>query len=229
MWEALVRPYTCLQETDLFLGLSPEEMASWARRLPTVRVAPGELVFTPLDRPRALYIVKRGRVRLYRLWTDGRQVTLGIFEPGEVFGTLELLGRAGRDAFAEAEEDSLLCLLREEDLEELIRRHPGVGLWLLRILGSRLAAVEEQLENIAFRSAEQRVARSLLRLLGRRREPKLRVSHEQIARSAGVARETVTKVLGAMEREGWLETGYRSLRVLKPARIEEAARDKKPS
>lgn len=182
-------------------------------------------MFTPLDRPRALYIVKRGRLRLYRLWPDGRQVALGVFEPGEVFGTLELFGGAGRDAFAEAEEDSLLCVLQERDLGELIGRHPEIALRLLRILGSRLAAVEEQLENIAFRSAEQRVARSLLRLLGRRREPRLRVSHEQIARSAGVARETVTKVLGAMEREGWLETGYRSLRVLDPAGIEDVARD----
>ncbi|HEV8572926.1 MAG TPA: Crp/Fnr family transcriptional regulator [Actinomycetota bacterium] len=221
--------HACLRETDLFLGLLPEEMASWERRLPLLRVAAGELVFTPLDRSRALYIVKRGRVRLYRLWQDGRQVTLGAFESGEVFGTLELFGAAGRNAFAEAEQDSLLCLLREEDLGELIGRHPEVALRLLRILGARLAAVEEQLENIAFRSAEQRVARSLLRLLGRLREPRLRVSHEQIARSAGVARETVTKVLGAMEREGWLQTGYRSLRVLKPARIEEAARDKRPS
>jgi hypothetical protein len=40
-----------------------------------------------------------------------------------------------------------------------------------------------------------------------------------------VARETVTKVLSAMEREGWLETGYRSLRVLKPTRLEDAAED----
>lgn len=215
----------CLRDTDLFLGLAPDEMAWWGRRLPLLRVTAGELVFTPLDRPRALYIVKRGRVRLYRLWADGRQVTLGIFEPGEVFGTLELFGGAGRDAFAEAEEESLLCLLREEDLGELIGRHPQVALRLLRILGSRLAAVEEQLENIAFRSAEQRVARSLLRLFGGRREPRLRVSHEQIARSAGVARETVTKVLGAMEREGWVETGYRSLRVLKPSQIEDAAGD----
>jgi CRP/FNR family cyclic AMP-dependent transcriptional regulator len=215
----------CLRETDLFFGLGPDEMASWARRLPILRIAAGELVFTPLDRPRALYIVKQGRLRLYRLWPDGRQVTLGVFEPGEVFGTLELFGGAGREAFAEAEEDSLLCLLREEDLGELIGRHPEVALRLLRILGSRLASVEDQLESIALRSAEQRVARSLLRLLGRRREPRLRVSHEQIARSAGVARETVTKVLGAMEREGWLETGYRSLRVLKPSRIEDAAQD----
>jgi CRP/FNR family cyclic AMP-dependent transcriptional regulator len=215
----------CLRETDLFLGLAPDEMASWERRLPLIRIAAGELLFTPLDRLRALYIVKRGRLRLYRLWSDGRQVTLGTFDPGEVFGTLELFGDAGRDAFAEAEEDSLVCMLREEDLGELIGRHPEVALRLLRMLGARLAAVEEQLENIAFRSAEQRVARSLLRLVGRRREPKLRISHEQIARSAGVARETVTKVLGAMEREGWLETGYRSLRVLDPAGIEDVARD----
>lgn len=221
----MVDTLSYFRELDLFRGLSEEELEFCKRTLPMFTANEGRLVVTPGSDEQVLYILKKGAVRLYRLSRDGREVTLGTISPGDVFGTLPLFGALSRHTYAEAATDALICKISEPQLENLIERHPQIGVRLLRIVGERLAAAEDQIEDLAFRSAEQRVARAVVKLLASSKRGKLSVSHEQIARSAGVARETVTKVLGGMERHGWIKTGYRSLRVIDPTPIEERASD----
>lgn len=120
---------------------------------------------------------------------------------------------ARRATFAQAESDGLVCRISESSLRELVGRYPDIALRLFRLLGERLASTEDQVEDLAFRSAEQRVARQVLRLASEN-GTKVTVSHEQIAKTAGVARETVTKILGGMEQAGIVKTGYRRLKVL---------------
>lgn len=213
-----------LREADLFDDLSEEELREYERTLPMIRTERDRIVVVPGD-PEALFVIKEGSVRLYRIASDGREVTLGVLEAGDVFGIHPLFGASGRSSFAQCVADCVLCVLREEDLEALIRGHPEIAVRLLRIVGERLADAEDRIEDLAFRSAEQRVARSLLRILVTSGKDRLEVSHEEIARAAGVARETATKVLGGLEREGTVKTGYRRLRIVDRGRIEGLARD----
>ncbi|MEX0874626.1 MAG: Crp/Fnr family transcriptional regulator [Actinomycetota bacterium] len=221
----MVDTLSYFRELDLFRGLSEEELEYCKRTLPMFTANAGRLVVTPNSVEKVLYILKKGGVRLYRLSRDGREVTLGTLAPGDVFGTLPLFGALSRNTYAEAATEAVICKINEEQLADLVARHPDIAITLLRIVGERLAAAEDQIEDLAFRSAQQRVARAVVKLLEASRRGKLSVSHEQIARDAGVARETVTKVLGGMEREGWIKTGYRSLRVLEPDPIRERAAD----
>lgn len=216
---------TYLREVDLFGSLSEEELRECEREFPMIRAPRGSVVLTPVYEREVLYIVKEGIIRLYRLSHDGRELTLGRLHRGDVFGTLPLFGSLSRNTFAEADSDVVLCQMTEQHLEGLIRRHAEVAMRLLRIVGERLASAEDQLEDLAFRSAEQRIARSLLRLVKEEGTDRLEVSHEDLARAAGLARETVTKILGAMERKGWVETGYRWLKLSEPDRITEAGGD----
>lgn len=211
------------QNTDLFHGLSEEELKLCERDVPMFRAERGQLVFRPGSGSEALYVIKDGSVRVYRLSREGREITLGTLDAGKVFGTLPMFGGASRDTFAEAATDAVVCRITEPVLQDLIRRHPQIATRLLRVVGERLSALEELAEDLVFRTAEQRVARSLLRLLNGR--SRLSVSHEEIAKSAGVARETVTKTLDGMKRRGWIKTGYRSLKVLDRKPIEEQAEE----
>ncbi|MGH2759769.1 MAG: Crp/Fnr family transcriptional regulator [Actinomycetota bacterium] len=213
------------RELDLFRGLSEEELEFCKKTLPMFTANEGRLIVTPGAEEQLLYILKKGAVRLYRLSRDGREVTLGTLAPGDVFGTLPLFGALSRNTFAEAATEAVICKISEPQLASLVERHPDIAITLLRIVGERLSAAEDQIEDLAFRSAEQRIARALMKMLEGSKRHKLAVSHEQIARTAGVARETVTKVLGGMERHGWIKTGYRSLRVIDLVPIEERAAD----
>lgn len=215
-----------LREVDLFRGLSEEELVECKRALPMFTANKDRLLVIPGREEQSLYIIKRGGVRLYRLSTDGREITLGELGVGDVFGNLPMFGALSRNTYAVVSSEAMICHIDEANLLALIGRHPQIAIRLLAIVGERLGEAEDQIEDLVFRSADQRIARAILRLLDASRKSKLTVSHDEIARRAGVARETVSKMLKDLEQTGLVKTGYRSLRVLDREGIESRAADK---
>lgn len=174
------------------------------------RHGPGQVVCGPNSLP-GLYILKSGRVRLYRLTSDGREVTLLTATPGDVFGVI------GPDpatvTVGEAMQDTVVCVVDEVALNHIVVADPTVAVDLLSRLSERLNIAEERVEELAFASAPQRVARALLR-----RCPGnfglLRTTHADLAKDAAVARETVSKVLADLEAGGVVTTRRRLVRIL---------------
>lgn len=203
-----------LRKTELFASLSDDELADLERRLPMRQVGAGAVEVEPAG---SLHVVKQGRVRVFRQSPGGREVTIAVCGRDDVFGSL--LSERARHSLVEAETDALLCRLDERRLRALARTHPEVAVALVRALGRQLAAREELVTDLAFRSAEQRVARVVLRMVAAADGRRLRVSHAEVARAAGVVRETATKALGRMEGDGLLALGYRSVTVLDAGRL----------
>ena len=103
-------------------------------------------------------------------------------------------------------------------LEEVIARHPDLAVSMLEYLAHTVRLLSAHVDG-AFLRADQRVARYLLSL-----SPVsgvLRCTHEEIGSSVGVSRVTVSRVLGEFERQGLLETGYRTIRILNQPALEE--------
>lgn len=214
-----------LSSVHLFSGLSSEQIADCERRLPMAWHEPGAVLQDPTSPP-VLQIVKRGEVRLFRVAEAGREVTIAVLGRDDVFGTMPLLGAAAvRPTFAQARRRALVCRIDEDALRDLLADYPQLGVELLRTLGRRLADAEDLAEDLALRSAHERVVRTVARLAARQRGSKLRVSHEEIAKAAGVVRETATKTLKDLERGGVIRTGYRSVTVVDALRLEAAATD----
>jgi len=80
-------------------------------------------VTSPDDEVERLHIVKRGRVRLYRLTPDGKQL---ILDKGRIVGRMSWLGQELGDVYAEAVEEALICSFTPEELRRLIDRFPAV-------------------------------------------------------------------------------------------------------
>jgi CRP/FNR family cyclic AMP-dependent transcriptional regulator len=206
-----------LNATILFQDLSVEEQAHLEQRIPHIAVTTGTLIYSPEEHGEVLFLLKQGRVRLYRLSPDGKALTTTIVEPGSVFGEMALLGQGMQDSFAEALEDCVLFTLSRRDVQEVLLSDPRISRRLLELVSRRLADTEHKLQEFAFRNVPQRLA-SLLLQLGRvppeqRHGPVLlsaRYTHQQLAEMIGTYRETVTKVLNDFRQQGWIrmERGY---------------------
>jgi CRP-like cAMP-binding protein len=200
-----------LREMDVLCDLSPDDMSRLEGQTRLATVRKGHVIYRQEDAAGTLFLIKRGRVRLSRLTPDGKTLELAVLEAGTFFGEMPLFGMRMRNAFAEAVEDSTLCVMSETDVERLIREHPQVALRMLGILSQRLAAYEARLEDMAYRSVAARLASALLRLesngevAGR--------THQDLADMVGAYRETVTKLLDEFETGGWVELGRRRIRV----------------
>jgi CRP/FNR family cyclic AMP-dependent transcriptional regulator len=198
-----------LKASILFQDLSPEEQAGLERRIPFINVAAGTLIYSPDEHGEVLFLLKEGRVRLYRLSPDGKALTTAIIEPGSVFGEMALLGQGMQDSFAEALEDSTLYTLSRRDVQEVLLADPRISRRLLELVSRRLADTERKLEEFAFRNVPQRLASLLLQLAhvpaGQREGPvtlPTRYTHQQLAEMIGTYRETVTKVLNDFRQQG---------------------------
>lgn len=209
----------CLSEVDLFADLSEPEMAVIAEAAPMRRYAAGELVHTPTQTSEALYILKEGRVRVFRVAADGRTLTTAILSPGTVFGEMVVVGQMMHGSFAEALDDVTVCVLSRGDVRRYLLEDARIATRIAEILGRRLAELERRLSETVFSTVPQRVASTLATLATERtlgRSPVVQVTHQQLAGVAGTSRESTTKALGNLADLGLIRLGRGRITVLDP-------------
>jgi CRP-like cAMP-binding protein len=192
---------------DIFRDLRPEDVSALDHQTEMRTCPKGRLVFSQEDRAEALFLLKKGRVQLYRLTPSGKRLELGTIEPGTFFGEMPLLGESLRHTYAEATSDSLLCVMSRVDVERLIRERPQVALRMMEVLGRRLALGEARLEEMAYRSVPTRIAAVLLRLSEGHDGDEIRITHQELGDMIGALRETVTKILDEFQEAGLVELG----------------------
>ncbi|MFN8663159.1 MAG: Crp/Fnr family transcriptional regulator [Thermomicrobiales bacterium] len=202
-----------LIETEVFRPLSESERTWLAESTTMVSCERGRVFYTPDEPGEVVFILKRGRVDLYRIAPDGRKLVVATLGPHTIFGEMGLLGQGMYGCYAEATADSLICVLSRSDLQALIRRNPEVGLKLLNELGNRLRQRDDELEALAFRGLPARLAALLLReadMYGTING----YTHQDLAERLGTYRETVSQLLGRFRAEGLVSVEPKRIRLI---------------
>ncbi|MGI8948093.1 MAG: Crp/Fnr family transcriptional regulator [Ornithinimicrobium sp.] len=215
-------PSWCMAEVDIFQDLSEAEMDAMSRAAPMRRYAAGELLHTPHQQVEALFILKQGRVRVFRLSPDGRALTTAVLSPGTIFGEMVVVGQQMYDSYAEALEDVVVCSMDRADVHRFLLGDARIAARIAETLGRRLARIESQWSDAVFKSVPQRVAGALAVVSERRgplplgRATQVNLTHEQVAGLAGTSRETATRILGDYAREGLIDLGRGRIKILDP-------------
>lgn len=210
-----------LSEMELFQDFTSAEMDEVARMAAMVTCERGRVFYLPEETGEVLFVLKKGRVALYRLSPEGRKLVLATLGPGTVFGEMSLVGQGMYDAFAEAIEGCTLCVLSRADVERLLLRKPPMSLRLMAQMGRRLQEAERQLEDLAFKGLAERLAGLLLRLAQQGGTPGevAGYSHQDLADMLGVYRESVTTTLDVLKAEGAVAIERRRIRLLDVERL----------
>lgn len=208
-----------LKQGRLFRGLCESELDTVISSLHLCEGREGSVLVTQ-DRPGdGLYVVYSGRVKVVMYGPQAREVTLAILRPGEVFGELAMLDGAPRSATVVAMTDAQLLALPREDFMRHLQRNPQTALNLLGELARRLRRADETIVGLALQDVEVRLVRTLARLAheegGVRSEDGLvlrrRPTQQELANMVGSSRETVSRTLAAMARQGLAVPRGRSL------------------
>lgn len=206
-----------LSELAVFQDLSPREMEDINRVTTMSNVPKGRVFYRPEEPGEVLFILKEGRVQLYRISPEGKKLVITTLGPHTLFGEMALLGAKMHNTFAEAAEDCLICVMSRNDLERLILNKPQVALRILEVTGPRLRDAEERLENMAFKGIPARLASLLLRLAEEQGSTNISgMTHQDLAESVGTYRETATQVLNDLKAEGLIEIGRKRITILNP-------------
>ena len=209
-----------LSMVDILEPLSREEIKELSLRVPDTHIEKGRIFYTPYERAEALFMLKRGRVRIYRVSPDGKEFTLDVVGPGQVFGEMSLTAQRLENAYAEAMEPMVVCVLKREDLERLVMDKPQVGLKMMGVLSERLSRAEDRMEDMALKEVPARLANFILQLVESegvvtREGYKIptRYTHRQLATMIGSKRETVTKAFTLLQQAGAVELKRRHIHV----------------
>jgi CRP/FNR family cyclic AMP-dependent transcriptional regulator len=189
-----------LREFDLFQDLTDAEVDRIGAAAPMRELPAGQTLYSPDRRTEVLFILKKGRIRLYQIGVDGRTITTAILTPGQVFGEMAALGQQLDRTWAETLEPCVVCLMSRSDVQRLLLSDTRIAVRVAEFLGSRVAELERRLGDSVLRSAPARIAATLARM-GREGEA-IRLTHGQLAELVGTSRETTTKVLGDLADRG---------------------------
>ena len=180
-----------------------------------IRYRSGQPIHRQGDRDRSLRFILEGKVSFSRLDSEGRQVKVAVFGPGESFGELPLLTGRPRTHDAVATGAVRLLKISESRFRELLDRNPQLRDRLLAELAERLVHAADTLDSVLRLSVPQRVAQFLVAEVERGGSKlSLDVRQADIAEALGVTREAVAGALRRFRAAGLVETRYRAIEVM---------------
>ena len=210
-----------LQASPLFAAMETAELDEILGFATERRVRRGQMIFQRGDNGSSMMAVLRGRVRISSVSGDGKEVTLNVISPGEIFGEIALLDGEPRSADATAIEETQLLVVERRQFLPFLRRNEGLFLRLLAVLCRRLRRTSMALEDIALFDLPVRLGRVLLKLAEDYGRPgadgtriDLKLSQRDLSNLVASSRESVNKQLRLWREQGLvdLEDGFVVLR-----------------
>jgi len=209
-----------LSLVDIFESLSEQEIEQLNGQLPDRRLERGEVFYGPDDRSERLFLLQKGKIRIFRIIPDGREFTLAVVESGTVFGEMALTAQQLEGAYAQAMEPSQVSTMAREDLERLVLEKPEVGLKIMQVLSERLRRYETRLEDMTMKDVRSRLAGIIVLLVeseGLRTGTGYRIpahyTHERLGTMIGANRVAVTRAFGLLQDERVVELRRRLIHV----------------
>jgi CRP/FNR family transcriptional regulator, nitrogen oxide reductase regulator len=173
----------------------------------------GTFIFHEGDPAIIFYIVETGRVRLTQLTVEGQQIIIRYLGPGEGMGIIVVLSDTVYPVTAETVADTQLLCWYKDDIKQLMLQYPTLALSGLNMVAQRFVGLQAQFRELATERVEQRVARTLLRLVrqaGRRTDEGVLIdmplSRQDLAEMTGTTLYTVSRILSKWEQGGLIQT-----------------------
>jgi CRP-like cAMP-binding protein/FixJ family two-component response regulator len=180
-----------------------------------------QVIYYDGDNGNGIYLVLDGRVKTIKLAEDGRELMTGMYVAEDYLGINAILSKEAYSDTATATEDSTLCLIPKELLEQMLSKHPEVGREFIKLLAKDIREKETQLLQLAYNSVRKKLAEVLLRLLRAQNggENSFKISREDLAAMAGMATETVSRTLSDFKDEGLIDKAASRITVLDQGRL----------
>lgn len=188
----------------------------------------GRIIFMEGEPGEAFYYVKSGLVKISKLSSDGREHILHILGPGHLFAEVTLFSKLPYPATAEVMEASEIGMIRNADLEKVIRENPDLALQLIKYLNGRLMEAQNKVRNLALFDTYARTAQAVIKLADEHGrsipggiELDLNLSRQELANIVGTTRETCIRALMAFKKEKSIEIDKNIITILDRNKLSE--------
>src|SRR5215471_524384 len=197
---AASKPYAAPEHPSRYLPWSP--IAEYRKR---------QVIYNQNEPSTNIYLILHGKVKLFRLVKDGRQLLVNMYQADEFFGE-SALSLSQRPEGAMALENTKLMVWTASEVEELVLRQPRLGMAFAQMLARRTTEFARRIESFSADNVAQRLARCLIRFSERMGDPEedgsvrmLPLTHKLLSEDIGTTREIVTHYMNQFRKQGYLQ------------------------
>ncbi|AZR74903.1 hypothetical protein BBF96_10840 [Anoxybacter fermentans] len=211
---------TFLKNETIFGGLTDEELTRVIEIMVIRQFERNVIIFFEGEVGDNFYLVLSGEVRIYKISPDGREKNLALIGPGDFFGEMALIDKKTRSATAETMSKTRLGVIHQKHFSDLIDQYPEIALKMIVQLTERLRRANQQIESLTFKDVQGRLVQFLLQYADENEDDdpvplKKRVTHQIIANQIGASRETVSRILSQLQKEGYITIKNRLIYITK--------------
>lgn len=210
--------YWHLKQVGLFSGLPDAELRQLVGIADLRLFKSGEEIFRSGDMADRVYVIRTGKVRVYRAMEDGKETTLSYRAPGQMVGEPAITGEAFRHDCAEVVEDAFICIIDRERFRGYLLRHPELALQIAGVIARRRADAEDRMIDLLSKDVKTRLAHALARLAEQYGQQEddgiyidLRLTQTDLGQLVGSTRETTSMAFNAFRREGLVDAEDRTV------------------
>ncbi|MTW84683.1 cyclic nucleotide-binding domain-containing protein [Virgibacillus dakarensis] len=206
----------CISKVPFFNHLANHEMFEIVKKGRSITFQKGEFIYQEGEPLEYLYIVHKGRVKIYQLFESGKEQLLRILETGEFMGELALFSEKMLDSYAEAMEKTEICAIHRKDMQELMQTYPTIAIKILEQFSNRLDQTEKLVGQLSTKDVETRLAGYLVELAQQKNsmDIMLPMSKKDLASYLGTTQETISRRLSSFQTNSWIaQTGHRRIKI----------------
>ncbi len=198
-----------LRTFPLFAPLSEADYELLLDDIQEIPYQKGEYIFREGDPTEWFHIVKDGTVKCVKSSADGRDMTLKVLTPGDLFCCeASVFEGSAHPGCAKVLDGATVLKIPKARYLEILRRNPEMAIEVIQYLGERLREAQDNAKALVFHKAEQRMASILLSLANKAGQPdpdgirlQARLTRRDLADMAGLTVETATRIMGRFKTE----------------------------
>ena len=213
---------TCIGHLWIFQNLEAEEVAALSREASRKRSSAGQALFLQGDPSDEMFLIKGGRIKLSKILEDGTELTLDIRKAGDFVGETMFSEEGRYPVSAYCLEDTLTCGFSRRQFEQLVLKHPKIGLQVIKNLSRRITWLTRRVGSLAVTNIEDRLYRVLTSVAREHGTISVRgtviqfpLTHEDLGFLTGAHRVSITRAMKALKAAGKIL--YEDKRLILPA------------
>jgi len=210
----------------LFNGL-PEDQISAIKKIAVAKqFNRGEIIFSDGDEGNGFFVIAEGRVKVFKVSTEGKEQILHIFGPGQPFGEVPVFTGQKFPANAQAIDKTRVLFFHRASFVDLISANPSLALNMLAIMSKKLRQFAVQIENLSLKEMPARLASYLIFLADEQNTDdvvSLKISKGQLASILGTIPETLSRVFAKLSSQNLISVDGKKISLLDRGGLENLA------
>ena len=204
---------SCLQGVPIFQHLTEEELKQVQKIAKSKKFTKGPF-YQAGEETDKLFVVNSGQIKISRITEKGDEQVMRVLGPGDFMGKLSLFSQLPMNDFAEATENTVVCMLEGSGLKDIMKDNPTIAFKILEELSNRLENVDKRVEEIRHQSTKWRLAQTLLSLSKGEKTFRLPISKGMLASQMGMNNATLSRNLSYFEELGLIsQNGQREITI----------------